>query len=160
MPASITKGSIGIVSRSGTLTYEAVHRLTQRGIGQSTQLGLVAIRLLAQFHDALDLFNRDRNGSVIMIRGDWRERRREAARVCEAHEEAGGGIYRRTNSASGPQARRGNYLWREGARGKMALEGCGIRVAKSRRQSADAGCAGRERLEEVASVLLSGIVVK
>ncbi|HXY51663.1 MAG TPA: succinate--CoA ligase subunit alpha [Terriglobales bacterium] len=70
MPAHIHReGPIGIVSRSGTLTYEAVYQLTARGIGQSTAIGIGGDPIIGtNFTDALDLFNHDpQTEAVIMI---------------------------------------------------------------------------------------------
>jgi succinyl-CoA synthetase alpha subunit len=72
MPGSIHKeGKVGVVSRSGTLTYEAVGQLTKLGIGQSTCIGIGGDPIIGtNFVDALTLFNADPDTEAIIMIGE------------------------------------------------------------------------------------------
>src|SRR6478609_3826385 len=72
MPGHIHKeGNVGVVSRSGTLTYEAVGQLTKLGIGQSTCIGIGGDPIIGTtFLDALELFNEDPDTHAIIMIGE------------------------------------------------------------------------------------------
>jgi succinyl-CoA synthetase alpha subunit len=72
MPGHIhTPGSVGLVSRSGTLTYEVVYALTARGIGQSTAIGIGGDPIIGTtFLDVLELFEADPDTDQVVLIGE------------------------------------------------------------------------------------------
>jgi succinyl-CoA synthetase alpha subunit len=140
MPGYIHKaGKVGVVSRSGTLTYEAVWQLTNLGIGQSTCVGIGGDPVNGtSFVDALNMFEADPNTEAVLMMGEIGGNAEEQAAELKKS-----GKFTKPMAAfiAGQTAPPGKRMGHAGAiisggSGKAedkiaALEGAGIRVAKS-----------------------------